>query len=153
MLVTPVQVASMINTVVSGGFYRQPRLVQEICKSSGDTGHMLPYDPGQRVISSETAAKLCKLLEMAVEEGTGQEALVPVSRQCRKDRDRPGRRQQPICKRLVCRVRPRVNPPLCGGSLKRRGSRRQYGSSACFQGSHGGYPGAGLGKHNFGSLS
>ncbi len=78
VLVTPVQVASLINTVVSGGFYRQPRLVQEICKSSGDTVQMLPDDPGQRVISSETAEKLGKLLEMAVEEGTGQEALVPV---------------------------------------------------------------------------
>ncbi len=78
VLVTPVQVAAMINTVVSGGFYRQPRLVQRICNSNGDTVQMLPYDPGQRVISSETAEKLCKLLEMAAEEGTGQEALVPV---------------------------------------------------------------------------
>lgn len=78
VLVTPVQVASMINTAVSGGFYRQPRLVQEICNSSGDTLNKLPDDPGRRVISPETAEKLCALLEMAAEVGTGQGALVPV---------------------------------------------------------------------------
>ena len=78
VLVTPVQIASMINTVVSGGLYRQPRLVQEICKSNGTAVSVIPNDPGQRVISPETAEKLGKLLEMVTKEGTGQEALVPV---------------------------------------------------------------------------
>mgnify|MGYP000949108469 CR=1 FL=1 len=78
VLITPVQVASMINTVVSDGLYRQPRLVKEISKSNGEAVKIMHADPGKRVISRETAAKLRVLLEMVTEEGTGKEALVPV---------------------------------------------------------------------------
>ena len=79
VLVTPVQAASMVNTIVSDGLYREPRLVKEIRKS--DSGLVVSeFSQGQavRAISATTAGKLRALLELAVDEGTGIEAAEPV---------------------------------------------------------------------------
>jgi len=78
VLVTPVQVAAMLNTIVSGGVYREPRLAREVHKKSGEVVRAYPLDPGKRAISSETAEKLRVLLESVVDHGVGREAGVPV---------------------------------------------------------------------------
>jgi len=78
VLVTPVQVAAMINTVVSDGFYKEPRLVKEIRKNNGDVVQEFAPDAGKMAISSDTAGKLRALLEAVVCEGTGKGAAVPV---------------------------------------------------------------------------
>ncbi|BAF59251.1 MAG: penicillin-binding protein 2 [Pelotomaculum sp.] len=75
VLVTPVQVASMLNAVVSGGIYRQPRLVMEVRQSGSSVRQFLP-DEGRPAISPETAARLRSLLELVVDEGVGREAQV-----------------------------------------------------------------------------
>lgn len=78
VLVTPVQVAAMLNTVVSDGVYREPRLVKEIRKNGGVVAGEFAPDHGKRAISPDTAGKLRSLLELAVDEGAGREAMVPV---------------------------------------------------------------------------
>lgn len=78
VLVTPLQVAAMLNAVVSGGVYRGPRLVKEVLKSGGEVVREFTPDQGRRAISSDTARKLCSLLELVVDEGVGGEASVPV---------------------------------------------------------------------------
>ncbi|OPX84703.1 MAG: Stage V sporulation protein D [Pelotomaculum sp. PtaB.Bin104] len=77
VLVTPVQVAAMINTIVSDGIYRAPRLVKEIRKNNGGVARELAGDPGQRAIQSDTAGKLRTLMELVIDEGAGSEASVP----------------------------------------------------------------------------
>ncbi|OPZ74923.1 MAG: Stage V sporulation protein D [Firmicutes bacterium ADurb.Bin456] len=110
VLVTPIQIASMINTVVSDGLYRQPRLVQEICKSNGTTVNIIPNDPGQRVISPDTAEKLGLLLEMVTEEGTGQGALVPVYGSAGKTGTAQPGDDNSIVNAWFAGYAPRVNP-------------------------------------------
>jgi len=78
VLVTPLQVTSMMNVIVSGGIYRQPRLVKEIRKSGGEVVRKYTSDQGRRAISPGTARKLCSLLELVVDEGVGKKANVPV---------------------------------------------------------------------------
>lgn len=77
VLVTPVQIAAMTNVVVSNGIYRTPRLVKEVRKSSGSVAREFPQDTGRIAVSSVTAEKLRKLMELAVDQGTGKAALVP----------------------------------------------------------------------------
>ncbi len=78
VLVTPLQIASLVNTMASGGIYREPRLVREIRKNGGSVEKEFLRDSGQVAISPETAAKLCSLMESVVDEGTGKQAAVPV---------------------------------------------------------------------------
>lgn len=78
VLVTPVQVTSMINVIASDGVYREPRLVREVRKNGGGVHRKFDPDKGRRAVSSDTAAKLRSLLELAVDKGTGREAAVPV---------------------------------------------------------------------------
>lgn len=77
VLVTPLQVASMVNTIVSGGFYREPRLVKEIRKNGGGTVKEFPPDSGKMAISPGTAGELRSLMELVVDEGTGKDAMAP----------------------------------------------------------------------------
>jgi penicillin-binding protein 2 len=77
VLASPMQVASLVNTMVSGGIYREPRLVKEIRKNGGSVEKEFLPDPGKVAISAETAGKLRSLMESVVDEGTGKEAAVP----------------------------------------------------------------------------
>ena len=78
VLVTPLQVAAMTNTIVSGGIYREPRLVKEIRSSSGSIAREFYLDSGSRAISQDSAEIMRRLMELVVDEGTGTEAAVPV---------------------------------------------------------------------------
>ncbi len=78
VLVTPVQIASMINAIISDGRYREPRLVKQINKNGGSVAREFPADTGREAISPDTAGKLRRLMELAVDEGTGREAMVTV---------------------------------------------------------------------------
>lgn len=78
VLVTPLQVAAMTNTIVSGGIYREPRLVKEIRSCDGSVKKEFSVHDGCRALSPETAATMHRLMELVVEGGTGTEAAVPV---------------------------------------------------------------------------
>lgn len=78
VLVTPVQITSMLNAIISDGIYREPRLVKKVLKNGGGVAREFASDPGKRAISSETAEKLRGLLELVIDEGVGNEAQVPV---------------------------------------------------------------------------
>lgn len=77
VLATPVQVAEMINTIVSGGFYHTPRLVKELRTEGGDITRLFEPSPGQQSLSQKTVQDLQKLMEMVTERGVGREAYVP----------------------------------------------------------------------------
>jgi penicillin-binding protein 2 len=74
VLVSPVQVSSMLNTIITGGIYREPRLVKEVRKYNGTADREFHPDQGKRAISPDTADKMRRLLELVIDEGTGKEA-------------------------------------------------------------------------------
>jgi penicillin-binding protein 2 len=70
VLVTPVQVAAMVNAVVNDGVYVKPRLVKGFRTQRGEVS--LPGDSGRQVIKVETARSLRELLALSTRTGTGQ---------------------------------------------------------------------------------
>jgi len=78
VLVSPVQVASAINAVLSDGLYRQPRLVKEIRTNDGKVEKTFAPEQGRKAVSPATAVRIRRLLEHAVDAGTAREASLPV---------------------------------------------------------------------------
>ncbi|WP_031516590.1 peptidoglycan D,D-transpeptidase FtsI family protein [Desulfofalx alkaliphila] len=76
VLVTPVQLSSMVNTIVNDGTYLPPRLVRELRKSDGTVNKRFPPGNSYKAISADTAKQLRELLALTVEEGVGQKAMV-----------------------------------------------------------------------------
>lgn len=78
VLVSPVQIAAMMNAVVSDGIYRVPRLVKEVRRSGGGAAREFASEPGCQAIRPDTAAVLRELLELATDEGVARGSSVPV---------------------------------------------------------------------------
>ncbi len=76
VMVTPLQIASLLATVADDGVWAAPALVKYTVNLDG---HHTPVPSGgrQQVISPPTAAKLRVLLEKVVQEGTGRAAAIP----------------------------------------------------------------------------
>ena len=72
---TPMQVLDAYNVVANGGIYVAPRLVDSTIDSDGQE-HPLAVDPGHRVFSADTAAKMNVMLRNVVTQGTGTLAAV-----------------------------------------------------------------------------
>lgn len=77
VLVTPVQIAALVNTVASGGDYYTPRLVAGLSDDSGRPVRQFATDPPVQAVSPKTAAQLQELLRQVTESGVGQKAAVP----------------------------------------------------------------------------
>ena len=79
VMVTPLQIASLLATVADEGGWAAPSLVKYTLDKDG---HRTPVPGGERqqVISAPTAANLRVLLEKVVQEGTGRTAAIPETR-------------------------------------------------------------------------
>ena len=79
VMVTPLQIASLLAMVADDGVWADPALVKYTLDQDG---HRTPVLSGERqqVISPPTAAKLRVLLEKVVQEGTGRAAAIPETR-------------------------------------------------------------------------
>lgn len=79
VLATPVQISSMLNAIISGGVYRAPRLVKEVRNNGGDAAEEFAVDTDtvRRVIRTDTAAALCKLMEMATDQRVAKDSILP----------------------------------------------------------------------------
>lgn len=76
VLVTPLQVAAMTNTIAGGGLYMQPGLVKEVVGANGrPVSRNAPADP-VRVISPEIAGQIGKMMVAVTRSGVGQKAWV-----------------------------------------------------------------------------
>ena len=73
---TPLQLVRAISAVVNGGYLMEPYLVSEVIDATGKT--VLKQEPTvlRQVISQETSATMCRLLETVVTEGTAKNAAV-----------------------------------------------------------------------------
>jgi penicillin-binding protein A len=74
LLVTPLQMATVAQTVANGGVRMQPRLVEKIVDPDGRTIDEPLPEEAQRVMSSEHASQLAGMMRNVVEQGTGTAA-------------------------------------------------------------------------------
>jgi peptidoglycan glycosyltransferase len=76
LLVTPLQMATVAQTIGNGGVRMEPRLVEKVVDPDGRTvDEPLPKE-AERVMSAETAARLTAMMKQVVKEGTGTAAAL-----------------------------------------------------------------------------
>jgi penicillin-binding protein A len=76
LLVTPLQMATVAQTIGNGGVRMEPRLAKQVVDPDGrPTEEPLPKE-AQRVLSSDAAAKLTAMMKQVVKEGTGTAAAL-----------------------------------------------------------------------------
>jgi cell division protein FtsI (penicillin-binding protein 3) len=73
---TPLQVLTAIATVANGGVRVQPRIVEKVVDTKGNTISVPPQAAPVRVISEKTAAVLNEILKAVVARGTGANAAL-----------------------------------------------------------------------------
>jgi penicillin-binding protein A len=76
LLVTPLQMATVAQTIGNGGVRMEPRLVQRVVDPDGRTLSTPLPNRAQRVMSPATAAKLTAMMKQVVREGTGTAAAL-----------------------------------------------------------------------------
>jgi penicillin-binding protein A len=74
LLVTPLQMATVAQTIGNGGMRMEPRLVEKVLDPDGRTIDEPLPEEAERVMSEDTAAKLAAMMRNVVEQGTGQAA-------------------------------------------------------------------------------
>lgn len=74
--VTALQLACAGAAAVNGGYYYQPRLVQEIFTEDGSVRTEIPVTLKNRTISEKASSLLSSLLEGVVENGSGSKAYI-----------------------------------------------------------------------------
>lgn len=74
--VTPLQMASVAQTIGNGGMRMKPRLVEKVLDPDGRTIDEPLPEEAERVMSEDTAAKLTAMMRKVVEEGTGTAAAL-----------------------------------------------------------------------------
>ena len=72
--ITPIQLITAVNTVINGGYYYQPYVVDYIESASGDVTYSADTSPLRQVISEETSATCREILEGVVTNYTGKNA-------------------------------------------------------------------------------
>jgi cell division protein FtsI (penicillin-binding protein 3) len=78
LTVTPLQLATALSAVASGGVLHPPRLVKRVVAPDGRVLVESPPDAGRRVLSEAAARDLAAMLKTVVEKGgTGEKVVVP----------------------------------------------------------------------------
>jgi len=72
--VTPIQMAAALSALANGGMLMRPYIVSEIIDRDGTGGRKFAPQARGRAVSADTCRKLNKILQKAVESGTGQKA-------------------------------------------------------------------------------
>jgi penicillin-binding protein A len=76
LLVTPLQMATVAQTIGNGGVRMEPRLVQRVIDPDGRTVSTPLPKVAERVMSRATAGKLTVMMKQVVREGTGTAAAL-----------------------------------------------------------------------------
>lgn len=74
--ITPLQLVRAISAVVNGGYLLQPHVVKEVLDSQGNVLEQSGTTVLRQVISEETSATMCELLESVVSQGTAKNAQI-----------------------------------------------------------------------------
>ena len=76
LLVTPLQMATVAQTIANGGVRMEPRLVEKVVDPDGRTIDEPLPEEAERVMSEETASQLTEMMRNVVREGTGTAAAL-----------------------------------------------------------------------------
>jgi len=76
LLVTPLQMATVAQTIGNGGVRMEPRLVRKVIDPDGRTVETPTPKVAERVMSRDTAAKVTAMMKQVVREGTGTAAAL-----------------------------------------------------------------------------
>jgi peptidoglycan glycosyltransferase len=76
LLVTPLQMATVAQTIGNGGLRMEPRLVEKVLDPDGRTIDEPLPEEAERVMSEDSAAKLTEMMKNVVREGTGTAAAL-----------------------------------------------------------------------------
>lgn len=74
--ITPIQLAATVSSLINGGERVTPHLGVRILDGEGKKVKEFSYGSGGRIVSEETSAQMCTLLEGVVAEGSGKNAYV-----------------------------------------------------------------------------
>lgn len=74
--VTPVQMVSVYASLINGGILYQPTVVKRVLTNDGLVDREFEPKEIRRVISEETSARMRKLFQSVVDEGTGKKAKI-----------------------------------------------------------------------------
>lgn len=77
ILVTPLQVADMTNTIANNGIRKKPYVVKALIDDKGNIVRSENRKDGERIISPFVAMEIRKMMERVVDEGTGKKAALP----------------------------------------------------------------------------
>jgi peptidoglycan glycosyltransferase len=76
LLVTPLQMATVAQTIGNGGVRMEPRLVEEVVDPDGRTVDEPLPEEAERVMSAESADKVATMMRSVVREGSGTAAAL-----------------------------------------------------------------------------
>jgi peptidoglycan glycosyltransferase len=76
LLVTPLQMASVAQTIGNGGLRMEPRLVEKVIDPDGRTVETPLPKEAERVLSADSAAKVGTMMKSVVREGSGTAAAL-----------------------------------------------------------------------------
>ena len=76
LLVTPLQMATVAQTIGNGGMRMEPRLVAKVVDPDGRTADEPLPQRAERVMSADSAAKLATMMKSVVREGSGTAAAL-----------------------------------------------------------------------------
>jgi len=74
--VTPIQLITAVSAVANGGNLMKPHIVKKVINNEGEVIKNFEPTVVKRLISEETAKKLCFILEGVVQNGTGKNAYI-----------------------------------------------------------------------------
>ncbi|MEG0972600.1 MAG: penicillin-binding transpeptidase domain-containing protein, partial [Lachnospiraceae bacterium] len=74
--ITPIQLAATAASLLNGGTRITPHLGVSVSDAEGKTVEEFKYKKVEKIVSEETSAELCSLLEKVVSEGTGNKAYL-----------------------------------------------------------------------------
>jgi peptidoglycan glycosyltransferase/penicillin-binding protein 2 len=77
ILVTPLQVAVMTSIIANNGINNKPYVVKGLIDSSGKYTEVRPAEKPAKIISPFVAMEIRKMMELAVDDGTGTMAALP----------------------------------------------------------------------------
>lgn len=75
--ITPIQVLCAVNSLGNNGVLMKPKIVKKIVDSDGKTVEEIPDTEVRQVVSEETAAEMCDMMEYYVSDAGGTTAYIP----------------------------------------------------------------------------
>ena len=113
--ISPLQMITAYGAIANGGTLLKPTIIKQISDSDGNIVKKFEPTVVRKVISEETASKVCQILEGVVAEGTGKNAYIPGYRIAGKtgtsqtlETDTEGRYVVSFCA-----IAPANNPKVC----------------------------------------